>query len=160
MPSSAKLLNFRDMAMWTASLSCPAKDSERGGILRERSDISFCPQEVAAMCMVSGHQCDQPTGILRCLFFPKTTTQKDQKHTSFSPRCIFSLNRRFSKASNSIYLFNKRVSWCQIKASQHFVKLVTLAGIWDLQLCSVVQTVTSRQINLRIKNNLFLGQVC
>ena len=53
----------------------------------------------------SQRQCDQPAS-LRCRFFPKTATQKGQKHPSFSPRCFFSL-KRFSKATKDIYLFNK-----------------------------------------------------
>ena len=60
-----------------------------------------------------------PTGIPRCRFFTKTATQKDRKHPSFSPRCFFSLNKRFSKVSNSIYLFNKRALILK-KPSRHF----------------------------------------
>ena len=50
---------------------------------------------------------------------------KASRIQTFSPRCFFPLNKRFSKASKSIYLFNKRASWCQKQASQHFEKLVT-----------------------------------
>ena len=39
---------------------------------------------------------------------------------------LFSLNRRFSKASKSINLINKRASWYKKKASQHFETLITL----------------------------------
>ena len=58
-------------------------------------------------------------------FFPKTATQKDQKHPSLSTIGFFSL-KKFSKASKSIYLFLKNISWSQHKASQHFKKLVIL----------------------------------
>ena len=37
-----------------------------------------------------------------------------------SQDAFFSPNKRFSKAFKSIYSFNKRASWCQKKASQHF----------------------------------------
>ena len=61
------------------------------------------------------------------LFFKKKQRRKI-KTSEFQPRMIFfSLNKRFSKASKSIYLFNERASWCHEKASQHFEKLATLA---------------------------------
>ena len=63
-------------------------------------------------------------------FLKKTAIQKDQKHQSFSPRCFFSLKKRFSNAPKSVYLFHTRASLCQKKASRHFEKLVTLS--WAL----------------------------
>ena len=53
-------------------------------------------------------------------FVQKQQLRKIKKHPSFRQRCFFSLNKKFSRASKSIYLFNnKRASWCQKKAYQH-----------------------------------------
>ena len=50
-----------------------------------------------------------PTGILRCRFLSNSERSKASK---FQPKMFFSLNKRFSKASKSIYLFNnERASW-------------------------------------------------
>ena len=63
-------------------------------------------------------QCDQPA----CwdAFFPWVSVFFNSKRSEASklqPKMIFSLNRKFSKASKSIKLFNKRATWYQRQLS-------------------------------------------
>ena len=58
------------------------------------------------------------------IFLKYWATWKGQKHSSFNPRCFFSLNKRCSKTSKSLYLCHKRATWCRKKASQHFENFV------------------------------------
>lgn len=60
-----------------------------------------------------------PPGILRCLFSVsfRFFNSKRSEASKLQPKMLFSLNRKFSKASKSIKLFNKRATWYQRQLS-------------------------------------------